>query len=389
MNTNRGPGSPAALRRANRGRLVEELQASGPVSQAVLARATGLAPSTVSNLVHELETEGVVEIRVEERAGRRARRVRLAQGRGVVVGVDLGRAHLAVAVADLGRAILAEHRVGTTGERPVEESLAHVDQVIGRLLVEAGVERSDVRGAAVALPAPIDSRTGRVGSVSILPAWVGLEPAAVCTERLGFAVSVHNDTNLGALGEATWGAGAGVSHLAYVWVSEGVGSGLVLGGRPYAGVGGIAGEIGHTVHRNELGDLCRCGNRGCLETVVSTPALIRLLEPQLGPLTGFDEVIQLAADGDVLCRRVLAETGRHVGVAVANLVNLVDPQRVIIGGELARAGAPVVEAIRQMVEQYSIPSAAATVEIVPSALGERAEVLGAVAAALNELTFKL
>lgn len=387
MNIGPGPGSQGSLRRANRERLMEVLLEGGPRTQAQLARATALAPSTVSNLVHELIEEGLLEVDPGEGGGR-SRRVRPALGTGVVIGLDLGRFHLAGALANVGRTLLAEERQETPGFRSLDQSLESIDTMVDRLLEEAAMDRAAVRGAALALPAPIDSRTGRIASAAILPAWQDVDPVAVCEARLGFPVSVHNDTNLGALGEVTWGAGVGVSHLAYVWISEGVGSGLVLDGRPYSGVGGIAGEIGHTAHRSDLGDLCRCGNRGCLETIVSTRAVVRLLEPQVGPLDSFDHVVELAQSGNVLCSRVLAETGRRVGVAVADLINLVDPQRVVIGGELAHAGDLAIDGIKQMVRQYSIQSAADTVEIVPAELGVRAEVLGAVAAALHNLTFK-
>lgn len=131
--------------------------------------------------------------------------------------------------------------------------------------------------------------------------------------------------------------------------------------------------------------MCRCGNRGCLETLVSTPAVIRLLEPQLGPLNGFDDVLRRVADGDLLCRRVLDQTGRHIGVAVANLVNLLNPQRVIVGGELSAAGDLLLGPISQMVGHYAIPSAAERVEIVLSELGKRSEVSGAAMIALDQL----
>ncbi|MFV0435582.1 MAG: ROK family protein [Leucobacter sp.] len=378
------PGSPGALRRANRERVLEILEAGASLAQAEIARRTGLAASTVSTLVQQLAAEGAVTVADGASRGRAARLVSLAAPSGVVVGIDHGRFHLSVAIADFQGVILAERRVLREGGISREESLGRVDRLIAEALAEAGIERAEIRGGALALPAPIDSRTGRVGSAAILPGWTDIDPASACSEILGFPVSVYNDTNLGALGEARWGAGRGVSDLVYIWVSEGVGAGLILNGELYSGTGGIAGELGHSVHRRDSGDLCRCGNRGCLETVVSTRAVIRLLEPHVGPLAGFDQVVELAERGDVLCQRVLAETGRHIGVSVANLVNLVDPQRIVIGGELARAGELLIEAVAQMVRQYAIPSTAATVEIVPAELGDRAELLGAVSAALDE-----
>lgn len=386
-----GPGSPAALKQANTDRLIDAVREGGAVSQAGLARSTGLAPSTVSNLVRELVDAGVLEVGVAERSdgsGSGTRRVvRLAAMPGNVAAVDLGRFHLAVAIADITGRVLAERRQTTPGGWSLETSLGQSRALIDELLVEAGVDHADVLRGVVALPSPIDRRTGRAGSASILPAWVGVDPDEVCEQAFGFPTSVQNDSNLGALGEATWGAAHGVDDMVYVWVSEGVGCGLVVGGRPHAGVGGVAGELGHTLQRSDYGDLCRCGSRGCLETLVSTRAIVRLLEPRTGPLSGFGEVVARAEGGDHLCRRVLSETGRHIGVAVANVINLLDPQRIVVGGEIALAGDLVLDPLRDAVHHYAIPSAAETVEIVPTALGERAELLGAVAAAIRTVAY--
>ncbi len=355
----------------------------GALTQADLARATGLAASTVSGLVHELADAGEL---VLERSGggRGAQLVRLPVPSGVVVGLDNGRHHLAAAVVDLSGEILADERMRIPGGLTAAESMAELDGLLAKVLIRAGKQRADVRCGALALPAPVDISSGRVGSLEILPRWGGVDPAVLAREVLGFPVSVHNDTNVGAIGEARRGAGRGVSHFAYIWISEGLGAGLVLNDSLYAGVSGIAGELGHTLQRAETGALCRCGNRGCLETVVSTPAVIRLLEAQLGHISSFDEVLDRIAAGDSLCRRVLAQTGRHIGVAVTNLVNLLNPQRVIIGGELSSAGEVLLEPISEMIRQYAIPSAAARVEIVRSELGKRSEVIGAAMIALAD-----
>ncbi len=362
--------------------MLTALRARGALSQAELARCTGLAASTVSALVHDLLESGELS---QERAGDRGARVlRLSTPPGVVVGLDHGRRHLAVAVADLAGEIIADERMRIAEAMSAADSLVELRELVVRVLSTAGKTAADVHGAALGLPAPVDVRTGRLGSAFILPRWAGLDPAALCTEALGFPVTVHNDSNLGALGEARRGAGRGASHFAYIWVSEGMGAGLIINDQLYAGVGGIAGELGHTLQRAEHGDLCRCGNRGCLETIVSTPAVIRLLEPQIGPTADFGEVLRRIDAGDPLCVRVLAQTGRHIGIAVANLVNLFDPQRVIVGGELSSAGDVLLDPIVHMVRQYAIPSAAERVEIVRSELGKRSEVVGAAMVALDE-----
>jgi predicted NBD/HSP70 family sugar kinase len=201
-------------------------------------------------------------------------------------------------------------------------------------------------------------------------------------------VHMDNDANLGALAEARFGAGRGVSDLAYVMLSSGVGAGLLFDGKLYRGRGGAAGEIGHTIV-DEQGAICHCGNRGCLETQAATWAVLELLRPNQGEDLSIQDVIRLAEDGNTACRRVVADAGRHVGVAIANLVSLFNPARVVVGGELAAAGEILMRPLREAVERFSIPAAAHEVDVVTGELGERAEVLGALALALGESDHEL
>jgi hypothetical protein len=187
------------------------------------------------------------------------------------------------------------------------------------------------------LPGPIHLPGGTVGSMSILPGWVGVDARAVMSERLGLPVRVENDANLGALAELVFGAGRGLQDFVYIKVSSGIGAGFVIDGSLHRGAGGTAGEIGH-ITLDESGRVCRCGNRGCLETFVGAPFLLELLRSSHGDDLGLRDMIDLAAAGDIGCARVIADAGRHIGVGVANLCNLLSPQRVIVGGELARAG---------------------------------------------------
>ena len=187
--------------------------------------------------------------------------------------------------------------------------------------------------------------------------------------------------------EHLWGAGRGLDSIAYLKLSEGVGAGLVLDGALFrGGLAGTAGEIGHTTV-DEYGTVGRCGNRGCLETIVAARAVVRLLEPVLGVDITVADIVRLADEGDAGCRRVLADTGRHVGAAVANLCNLLNPERIVIGGELAVAGELLLAPMRETVGRYGIPSAVATSEIVLGTLGSHAHVLGAVAMVLRERSY--
>ncbi|NMI01713.1 ROK family transcriptional regulator [Pseudonocardia acidicola] len=376
------PGSPTSLKKANQALLVRALQVAGALTQAEIARVTGLAPSTVSNIVRELSARDLITVSRAEQHGRAVQAVRLSRSAGLVVGIDFGHRHLRVALADLAYEVLAEERVPLDDGHKVTDGLSEAGRIIDALLAEAETDRTHVIGIGMGLPAPIDLRTGQVGAPSILPGWVGVDAATVASERLGAAVRVDNDANLGALAEARWGAGRGAESLAYLKLSDGVGAGLLIGGQLYRGRSGTAGEIGH-VTMNDFGPVCRCGNRGCLETLVSTGAVLDLLEPGHGPGLTIVGVVALARDGDVSCRRVLADTGHHVGIAVANLCNVVNPDRIVIGGELAQAGDLLLDSMWHTLNRYGIPSAVQTVDIVLAELGARSQLLGALALGLQ------
>jgi predicted NBD/HSP70 family sugar kinase len=210
-----------------------------------------------------------------------------------------------------------------------------------------------------------------------------VDAASAMQERLGMLVRVENDANLGALAELVWGAGRGAQDILYVSVRSGIGAALVIDGRLYRGAGGTAGELGHTLFR-ENGEVCRCGNRGCLETVAGTVAVAGAFNAVRGEEIGIHALIERAHKGDSLAQRVIAEAGRSIGVALGNLCNVFNPERVIIGGELSAAGDVLLAPITESISRYAIPSAAADVDVVAGQLGRRAEVMGALALILHE-----
>jgi predicted NBD/HSP70 family sugar kinase len=212
---------------------------------------------------------------------------------------------------------------------------------------------------------------------------VGAHVAEEMSQRLPLPVHVDNDANLGALAELHWGAGRGSSSLAYIKIATGIGAGLVVEGRLFRGAGGTAGEIGHTTI-DETGPICRCGSRGCLETFAGAPAIVELLKPSLGPDTTAEMIVEQAVDGHLGAKRAIGDAGRHIGSALANLCNLFNPELIVVGGTLAAAGEVLLEPMREAVERRAIPSAAEDVNIVTGVLGDRAEVLGAVALVLYE-----
>jgi predicted NBD/HSP70 family sugar kinase len=350
------------------------------MTQVELAELTGLSAATVSNIVKELAAGGLVELSSTTRSGRRATQVSLARAAGVVAGVDFGERHLRVALADTSHEVLTEQRLPLASDHRGDAELDRAALLIADLLDKIGAEPHELLAVGIGLPAPIDTVSGQVGSTTLMPGWTGIAIADAFAGRTKAPVFVDNSANLGALAEHRYGAARGRSNVAYIEVSYGIGAGLLLDGRVFRGSTGTAGEIGHMT-LDENGAICKCGNRGCLETYASAEVLLHSLRVSHGALS-LRDMLRLAAHGDVGCRRVLSDAGRHVGTAVASLCNLFNPELVVVGGALAAAGEVLTHPMRDVVDRFAIPSAAASVEVVVGELGERAELRGAIALAL-------
>ncbi|WP_344299778.1 ROK family transcriptional regulator [Sinomonas flava] len=371
------PGSQSALRKLNEQRIVETLMA-GPATQAELSRQTGLSTATVSNIVKVLHDAGVVATEPTTSSGRRALSVRLNSNSAVAVGIDFGRRHLRVVLANLAYEVLAEENITLPLGHEADVSISAAVDLLDSLLEDAGVRRADIVGVGAGIPGPIDHRTGTVAQGAILPEWVGFHLLAHLEERLGLPVFVDNDANLGALSEVTWGPHSGVENLVFVKIGSGIGAGLILNGLLFYGQVGVTGEIGHATIV-EHGAVCRCGNRGCLETVASTTTMSELLSRgQPEPLTP-DEIVRRALAGHPAVLRVIDDAGLAVGRALGNVANLINPEVIVIGGPLADLGEILLEPIRRGLLRHAVPLIGETTSVTMSALGARAEVLGAAA----------
>ena len=382
-------GSLEALRRLNRLRVIHALRDQGLISRAEIARRTGLSRSTVSSLVADLQEEGLVVERGEPGAahgtqgGRPPILLSFDASAGAAVGIDFGHSHLRVAVSDLSSRILAERALPLDTDHAAEQGLDAAAELVAELLAEANLDEAQVIGAGMGLPGPILQEDGLVGSSAILPGWVGVRAVAEMRRRLDVPILVDNDANLGALAEAAFGAGQDASDLIYLKVASGIGAGLLLNGRLYRGTGGLAGELGHfLVDPNGL--VCRCGNRGCLETLAATGALVELLRRSHGEDMTVQRMLDLARAGDVGCRRVIADAGRAIGRAISMLINVLNPELVVVGGDLAAAGDLLLDGVRDSIARAALPSAAEAAEVVTGVLGERAQVLGAIALVISE-----
>lgn len=349
------------------------------MTQVEIAGHTGLSPATVSNMVRELDASGAVELSPSVRNGRRAVLVALVTGNALLAGVAFGDRDVRVAIGTGPRDIRGRQRMPLPADHRADEGTERAVRLVLDLVEKAGREMGDLSAVCVGIPGPVDTVSGQVGSDSVLPGWRGVAVGAEMEGMFEAPVVVDNTANLAALGELRCGALVGVRHGVYLKLSHGVGAGLVLDGEVFRGSAGTAGEIGHlTIDEN--GPVCRCGNRGCLETYIGAQAILGALAASHGPL-GLRDVITRALAGDAGCRRVLEDAGRHLGVAVAGVVNLVNPEVVVLGGRLARVGDLIAGPMRAALERCAIPSAAATVDLREAVLGVDADVVGALALA--------
>jgi len=369
----RNPGSQSALRELNQQRIIDALLGSGPLTQAELARQTGLSTATVSNIVKTMAAIGSLETEPTTSSGRRALLVRLSNNGAVAVGIDFGRRHLRIVLASLGFTVVAEQFVELPLGHRAEESIDRASQLLATLLEEHDVKPSAVLGVGVGIPGPIDQRTGTVVQGAILPEWVGIHLLEL-EKRLHFPVVFDNDANLGALAEVTWGPHNTVDNLVFVKIGSGIGAGLILGGHPFSGSLGITGEIGHeTITDN--GVACHCGNRGCLETVASTSVMMALLGTR-APVSTAD-IVRNALSGDSATLPVLDDAGAAIGRGLASIANLINPEVIVIGGPLAGLDQILLDPIRRGLLRHAVPSVGEATGLVMSSLGDRAEALGA------------
>jgi predicted NBD/HSP70 family sugar kinase len=380
---------PVASRVDARARVFGVLAESGAVSRADLARRTRLAASTVSAVIAELQAAGLVtepaaggDPRPPGAMGRPPVLVAMHRNAGVAIGLDFGKRHVRVVLSDLAHRILAERHDELDADLPAAAAIAHATGLVDEVLGEAHADLDEVVGVGMGLPGPVHGPTGELGDSTILPGWVGVRAAEAMSDALGRTVEVENDANLGALSEWMWGAGRGAENMAYLKVATGIGAGFIIRGRPYTGTSGTAGEIGHTVI-DPGGPICRCGNRGCLETLAGSAAILAALRDPFGRDVTVGVAIACALDGHTECRKAIAGAGTAIGTAVATLCNLFNPERIVVGGDLAAAGSLLLDPLRAAMRRGAVRSAADDVSVVEGTLGERAEVLGAVALVLR------
>ncbi len=370
----------AGMRTQNSTLLLNLIWRERQISRADVARQTGLSPSTVSAIVGELDRAGLVrEIGAgASRGGRRPVLVGFRDDAFALIGVELGATHVSAVLTDLRGTVRAFRHTHVAVRDDPAGALAAARKMADECLAAERVSRRRVVGIGVAVPSPVHPRhPGRLSPV-ILPAWRDRDVQAELADAFDLPVFVDNDANLGALAERFWGAGAGGEDLAYIKVATGIGSGHIINGALYRGAGGTAGEIGH-IAIDPAGPLCVCGLRGCLATLIGSEALLaraRRAWPRRKRPTVADIIAGVRA-GDPAAREIVDEIGHYLGIAVAGLLNLMNPAVVVLGGEITSVGDLLLDPLRASVKRRALSTSVAETRIVSSRLGERSIAVGA------------
>jgi glucokinase-like ROK family protein len=369
----------------------------GGISRADLAQRMDLSRAAMTLIVNDLLVcNAIRETESRNRlSGRPPIILEVNALRGHVVGIDMGASHLSIILTDFGAQVIDEIEVPFNVARGPEKCIEQADSLLNTMLKNHQMTISDIGAIGLGVPGPIDSQSGMVFAPPIMPGWDGFPIQQSLEEKWHLPVSLNNDAELGALGEWAYGGGRSENYLAYIKVGSGVGSGLLLNGQIYRGATGSAGEIGHlTIVEN--GPKCDCGNSGCLEALAGGKAIAnqareavkkgqRTLLSSMGPtesLTARD-VNTAARRGDLVSQKIIANAGRYLGIAIAGLVNLFNPQTVLVGGGVAQVGDLLLQPIRDTVSQRSLKASARTVKINTAVLRRHSSGMGAIVQALS------
>ena len=368
------------------GALLHLIRDGVAVTRADLARATGLARSTVAQRVDALLGHGLVyEAGGSASTGGRPPMV-LAFNReaGVVLVADLGATHARVAVSDLGGTPLAERAGDLDIALGPEAALGWVSERFTELLEEAGRAREDVRGIGVGVPGPVEFASGRPVNPPIMPGWDDFPIPEWFADRYGAPVLVDNDVNIMARGEH-WVHWRATEHLLLVKVGTGIGCGIVADGHIHRGARGAAGDIGHIRATDRADVVCRCGNVGCLEAIAGGRALAQRLAETGEDASHSRDVVRLVRDGHPGAIRMVRDAGRTLGEVLAGVVNFFNPAVIVVGGDIAETHAQLLAGVREGIVSRSLPLATRDLTIVPCRLGDRAGVTGAAIMAIEHV----
>lgn len=306
------------------------------------------------------------------------------------IGVDIGGTNIKIALVDFDGKIAYSNTVPTRAEMGYEAGVNNIKQAIKDLMQETNQDSKTIEAIGFGLPGQIDYKSGIVKNLPNIPGWVDIPLAKMIEDEFSIPTRLDNDVRCAALGELNFGAGKGCENLICITVGTGIGSGIVLNGKLVRGASNAAGEIGHIKMSINDGPLCGCGDFGCFEAYASGPAIVTLAKEYIsgGKSAKYKEmaadgiitpyiVAQAALQGDSVSIQIFKQIGKIIGVGLTSVVNLLNPEKIIIGGGVADAGDILFKPIRKTIEERAMPIQANSLKVVPAQLANTAGVIGA------------
>jgi glucokinase-like ROK family protein len=388
------------VRKLNTAILLDALRRMAPLSRAELAARTGLNRSTVSAIVNSLLEEGFIQETdlQSARIGRPGMLLELNPKGGFAVGLELGVDFISVILTDFAAQVQWREKVASD---PNEDQINILDRAaaLTQHALDFGLAQGlRPLGIGVGVPGLVDLRQGKLVFAPNLH-WNNVPLRLIWSQRFNLPIFVENEANAAALGEYYFGAARGVENFIYLSAGIGLGSGIVIDGQLFRGSSGYASEVGHMTVDPD-GELCGCGKRGCWETQVGPRAVLRrvrktletgvssilcdMVDEDLERIT-FESVVQAAQREDPVALRALQEVGERLGVGVANLVNVFNPELIVLGGALNLASSILLPIIERVVLENALPPSCENLRVAPSAHGIDACLMGAVALVLEDI----
>lgn len=355
-------------------------------TRAQLIAATGLSRSTLAKRLQLLlDANLIAEQDTAPSGGRPSKLLTFNRSTGVTVGVDIGEDHTRVALTDLVPNVLIESTGAPDLTAGPDTVLAWVNAEITRLISELGRPSSDIVGICLGVPAPVDWKHGRIVGPSVMHGWDGYDIRAAIRRVHHTTVMIDNDVNLLGLAEYRRHF-SDARYMLYVKAGTGIGSAIIAAGELYRGANGAAGDIGHVHLAGASEPLCRCGNLGCVEAIAGGWALARDLRGHGMPAKTARDVVDLAQQGRPEAIQLLRQSGRIIGEAIVAAISLLDPDVLVLGGALSRAGDYLVTGVRELVYRRCLPLSTTNLRIETSRVdGEHAGVLGAAQLVIDRL----
>ncbi len=394
------PAVPGSLRRLNRLAILQLLRTRGPISKAELAKLSAISPPTVSKVIDDLYANNLAEVvgtTTPSAAGGKPATLYRFHSSAVRIGaVLLSVDGVLAAICDGEGHLLLKAFQSFGAERAPRQVAATITSLLNDLLGELSLAPSRLMGIGVGIPGLTDSARGIVSFAPHLPGWQDVPLGHWLAEAFKVPVLLDNESHVQALAERYYGQGAGCDSLVCIETGIGLSAAFLLNGRLYRGASNTAGEIGHmTIQEN--GPRCDCGNHGCWELYASTtwlanqatqalqsgrPSSIRLQ----GEVKAQAEAVYAAAlAGDALALELVEAHGRHFGVGVANLINVLNPKKIILQGESVAGGQPFLQVVRQTVRERTLKRPREVAEIVFSNLGDDAALIGSMSLVMEAL----